>query len=288
VALTSSAVQARFENDEAARQWDRAADGWNRHGALIRNWLRTATDAMLQMANLQPGMRVLDVAAGAGDQTLDIAERVGAAGSVVAVDVSPAILRLAQDHARRANHAQVKFRVADGQALPFDDASFDAAVCRLGLMFFPHPGRGVREMARVLRPGGWACSMVFSRPERNPCITTLMGMALRHAGLPPRDPYQPGGLLSLGRPGHVDALFREAGFREVATTTLDAPFELRSVDEYVDFVKDSAGPVRELLAALDASAAQAAWADITTRLRSFEDDDGWHGPNELLLTAARR
>jgi len=288
VAPTSDTVQERFTNDEAVRQWDRAAEGWSQHGALIRSWLRIATDAMLQMANLRPGMRVLDVAAGAGDQTLDIAERVGAAGSVVAVDLSPAILRLAEDHARRTHHAQIEFRVADGQALPFDDASFDAVVCRLGLMFFPQPGQGVREMARVLRPGGWACSMVFSGPERNPCLTTLMGTALRHAGLPPRDPYQPGGLLSLGRPGHVDTLFREAGLRDVATTTLDAPFELRSVDEYIDFVKDSAGPVRELLAALDASAAQAAWTDITTRLRSFEDDHGWHGPNELLLTAARR
>jgi ubiquinone/menaquinone biosynthesis C-methylase UbiE len=288
VAITSSTLQARGTNDAVARQWDRAAAGWNRHGALIRRWLRPATDAMLRMAHLQPGMRVLDVAAGAGDQTLDIAERIGAAGSVTAVDVSPAILRLAQDQARRAHHAQVEVRVADGEALPFDDASFDAVVCRLGLMFFPHPEQGVREMARVLRPGGWACSMVFSRPEHNPCITTLMGTALRHAGLPPRDPFQPGGLLSLGRPGHVDTLFRQAGLRDVATTALDAPFDLRSVDEYVDFVRDSAGPVRELLAALDAPTADAAWADITARLRAFDSADGWHGPNELLLTAARR
>jgi len=197
-----------------------------------------------------------------------------------------------RQHAKNlaAPQPRLHFVAAGAQAIPFDDASFDGALMLKSLHHVPMPlmDTALDEMARVLRPGGWACSMVFSGPERNPCLTTLMGTALRHAGLPPRDPYQPGGLLSLGRPGHVDTLFREAGLRDVATTTLDAPFELRSVDEYVDFVKDSAGPVRELLAALDASAAQAAWTDITTRLRSFEDDHGWHGPNELLLTAARR
>jgi len=283
--------QARHDfhtNDMAAKQWAHAAAGWNEQGPVIRAWLRAATDAMLNMANIRPGMRVLDIAAGAGDQTLDIAERVGGGGSVMAVDLSPEILRFAQDNAVQANHPNVEARVADGEALPFEDASFDAVVCRLGLMFFQHPHKGLSEMRRVLRPEGWVCTMVFSRPERNPCITTLMGAALGHAGLPPRDPYQPGGLLSLGKPGLVDELFRKAGFRDVATTALDAPFTLHSVSAYVDFVKSSAGPVRDILSSLDPAAAEDAWADIADRLRVFDNKQGWSGPNELLLTAARR
>jgi hypothetical protein len=129
--------------------------------------------------------------------------------------------------------------------------------------------------------------MVFSRPERNPCVAILISTALKHAGLPARDPYQPGGLLSLGRPGRMDELFRAAGFRDVATTTLDAPFALPSARHYLDFVRSSASPIQQILGGLSPGAARAAWADMEERLAAFTTSSGWVGPNELLLTAAR-
>jgi len=269
-------------------QWERAAQGWDDHTPRIRAWLRTATDAMLDMAGVRPGSRVIDVAAGAGDQTLDIAQRVGRRGAVLATDLSPAILALAKANARRAGHGNVETRVADGERLDVAAESFDAAVCRLGLMLFPDPLQGLREMHRALKPGGGACTIVFSRPEANPCVTILMSTALKHAGLPPRDPYQPGGLLSLGKPGLADELFRVAGFRDVATTRMDAPFTLPSTRDYLKFVRSSASPIQQILAKLDAAAADDAWAEMEERLKVFECADGWTGPNELLLTAARR
>jgi SAM-dependent methyltransferase len=269
-------------------QWDKSAAGWNAHAPQIRAWLATATEAMLDMAAVGPGSRVLDVAAGSGDQTLDIALRVGADGYVLATDLSPAILALAQRNAASAGHRNVETQVADGERLPVEPASFDAAVCRLGLMFFPDPLQGLREMHRATRPGGRACAMVFSRPERNPCVTILMSTALKHAGLPPRDPFQPGGLLSLGKPGLADELFRAAGFRDVATTTLDAPFRLPTARHYLDFVRTSASPIQQILGRLDGSAADAAWTDMEQRLGEFTTSNGWVGPNELLLTVGRR
>src|SRR5690606_22256016 len=131
-------------------QWDKSAKGWNDQSTRIRTWLRESTDAMLEMAEIRPGARVLDVAAGAGDQTLDIAKRVGSSGSVLATDLSPAILELAKDNARHAGYDNVETQVADGEDLRVPEASFDAAVCRLGLMFFPDPARGLREMFRAL------------------------------------------------------------------------------------------------------------------------------------------
>ena len=168
----------------ARNQWDKAAAGWNHHTPWLRAWLRGATDAMLDMAGIRSGSRVLDVAAGAGDQTLDIAERVGPQGRVLATDLSPAILELAKENALRAGYGNVETCVADGECLQLDEPAFDAAVCRLGLMFFPDPLRGLREMHRALKPGGGICTMVFSKPEANPCITILMSTALEHAGLP--------------------------------------------------------------------------------------------------------
>lgn len=269
-------------------QWNQCAAGWDAHTPQIRDWLANATEAMFEMAGIGPGSRVLDVAAGAGDQTLGIARRVGKGGLVVATDLSPVILALARDHAAAAGLPHVETRVADGENLPVETASFDAVVCRLGLMFFPDPLRGLREMHRALRPGGGICTMVFSRPESNPCIGVLLTTALKHAGQPPRDPYQPGGLLSLGKPGLADQLFRTAGFRDVASTTIPAPFRLPSARHYLDFVRDSASPIQQILGGLAPAAAQAAWSEMEERLQAFGTPAGWEGPNELLLTAARR
>lgn len=269
-------------------QWDRSATGWNQHTAAIRAWLRQPTDAMLDMAGIGPGAAVLDVAAGAGDQTLDIAQRVGPTGRVLATDLSPVILALALHNAQQAGLSNVQTLVADGEDLAVEPASFDAVVCRLGLMFFPDPLQGLRGMHRALRAGGGICTLVFSRPERNPCIGILMSTALQHAGLPARDPFTPGGLLSLGKPGLADALFRAAGFQDIASTAIDAPFHLPTARHYLDFVRASASPIQQILGRLSAQAADDAWADMEERLGAFTTPNGWVGPNELLLTAARR
>lgn len=268
--------------------WDKHAKGWNDHSAQIRDWLREATDAMLAMAEVGPGARVLDVAAGAGDQTLDIAQLVGPAGAVLATDLSPAILEFAKDRARHAGYDNIETAAVDGENLEVAEGAFDVAVCRLGLMFFPDPRKGLREMYRALKPGGCACTMVFSTPDKNPCVSILVSTAFKHATLPPRDPYQPGGLLSLGKPGLVDELFQQAGFSRVATTKLTAPFRLPLVKDYLDFIRNSASPILQLLDRLDASAREAAWAEIESRLSVFNTADGWEGPNELLLTIGRR
>jgi SAM-dependent methyltransferase len=287
--MTSNSPLATPTLKDAAReQWDASAKGWNEQSARIRDWLRVATDAMLEMAEVGAGARVLDIAAGAGDQTLDIARRVGPTGSVLATDLSPRILEFARDNARQAGFSNVETRVADGERLNVPETSFDAAICRLGLMLFPDPAQGLREMFRALRPGGRACTLVFSAPDRNPCITILVSTALKHAGLPPRDPFAPGGLLSLGKPELVDELFDKAGFSRVATTKLAAPFRLPSVTDYVDFVRTSGGPILQILGRLDELARNAVWAEIEQKLRAFNVAGGWEGPNELLLTVGQR
>jgi len=274
--------------DGVRQQWDRMAQGWSDSSAVIRPWLHDATQAMLTMAGVKPGAHVLDVAAGAGDQTIDIAKRVESNGHVLATDLSPEILRCAQHNVAQAGYRNVETKVSDGEHLAAEDRRFDAVICRLGLMLFRDPLQGLREMRRALKDGGGICTMVFSTPQSNPCVTTLMATAIKHAALPPPDPYQPGGLLSLGKPGLIDALFREAGFREIATTKMAAPFRMPSAKAYLDFVTTSAGPIVTIIERLAHAKRDAAWAEMEERLRQFESGAEWIGPNELLLTAARR
>lgn len=267
--------------------WDDAAAGWDRHAPEIRNWLRTATDAMLDMADIRPGHQVLDVAAGAGDQTLDIARRVGPGGRVVATDISAGILALAARNAASAGFDNVAFHQADAQALGLEKMRFDAAVCRLGLMFLSNPLAGLVAIRNLLKPGARFCSIVFAGPDMNPCVRILMSTAMRHAGLPPGNPFLPGGLLSLGRQGDLDELFLKAGFTHVATTRVDAPFRLSRTADYLAFVRDAAAPIVQLLAPLPPLARAAAWADIETQLEVYQTSDGWVGPNALLITVGQ-
>jgi ubiquinone/menaquinone biosynthesis C-methylase UbiE len=273
------------ETDSIRSQWDDAAEGWDGQEPVVRQWLRDATEAMFGMAGLAEGQRVLDVAAGAGGQTLDIAARVGASGRVLATDLAAELIAHLR---RRAAGASVEARVADAEeALP-EAAHFDAAVCRMGLMLMAHPDRCLTAVRQALKPGGRFCAMVFDGPESNPCIRILMGTALRHAGRPARDPFAAGGLLSLGGPGRLDGMFRAAGFREVETVAVDAPFRLARVEDYVAFVKAAAAPVRAVLGDLPEAARAAAWQDMADQLAVFQGKDGWVGPNRLLLTAGSR
>ena len=266
--------------------WDQAAEGWNRHTQLIRAWLKPATAAMLDTARIGPGLRVLDIAAGAGDQTLDIAERVGRRGHVLATDISPRILALAQANARAAGHAHVETRVADAQALGLAGANFDAAVSRLGLMFCTAPLDALEQARAALEPGGRFSALVFSEPSTNPCLFLMMRTALRHAGLPAQSPFEAGSLMSLGEPGLLARLLHSAGFDDITVRSLQAPFRFPTSREYVEFVRTSGSPLMQLLAPLSAGAQRAAWDDMVEQLTVFTTPTGWVGPNELLLCSA--
>jgi ubiquinone/menaquinone biosynthesis C-methylase UbiE len=273
----------------AMRQaWEKSAGGWNSQTSQIHQWLAEATRAMLDAAHISPGMRVIDIAAGAGDQTLDIARRVGPEGYVLATDISETILQFAKDNAQRAGLLNIETRMADAEALNTADASFDAAVCRLGLMFCPTPLLALQQAYRAVKPGGHVSVLVFSEPQHNPCIGILMSTALSHAGVPPRDPFQPGSLLSLGKPGLLDALFCTAGFTQVSAARLSAPFRLASAAGYLAFVRSSASPIMQILGNLDPAAQDAAWTDIGSKLHVFQSPTGWVGPNELLLVRGTR
>jgi ubiquinone/menaquinone biosynthesis C-methylase UbiE len=273
--------------------WDRAAQGWQQHGKIIRTWLDQATIAMLDGAHISTGMSVLDIGAGAGDQTLDIAARVGTNGYVLATDISPAILDLARHNAALHAYPQIATQVVDAQSLNLAGAQFDAAVSRMGLMFCERPVQAFEHARRALKPGGHFAALVFSQPSTNPCLTITLNCARQHAGITTHkafsedDAYQPGGLMSLGKPGRLKDLLLQAGFLQCEVRPVSAPMALGSVQHYIAFLRSAASPIIELLAKLSPVAQEAAWCDMAEQLEIYQHECGWIGPNELLLCAAQ-
>lgn len=215
-------------------QREAAAKAWNDWGPFLRAWLGSATEIMFDMARIGPGSRVLDVAAGAGDQTLQVAERVGSQGHVLATDIAPNILAFAAQNARNADYTNVSTAVMDGENLDIPEVTFDAVIWRVGLIYFPDQQKALAGMKRALKPGGRIAAIVYSTAENNKFFSIPVSIIRRRANLPPL-PGQPGPL-SLGNPGVLEEAFRTAGLRDVESRLVPAPFSrLRSAAECVRF-----------------------------------------------------
>lgn len=269
-------------------QWEAAADAWDRWGPTIESWLGPATDTMLRDAGVTTGSRVLDVAAGAGGQTLVAARAVGPSGRVLATDISPTILEYAAAAAAAAGLANVDTLEADGEDLSDVAAgTFDAAISRVGLIYFPDQQAALAEMCRALRPGGRVSAVVYSTADRNPFFSIPVGIIRRIAQLPPPLPGQPGPF-SLGAPGVAEQTFKEAGLTDVTVTAVPSPFRLASAAECVRFERESFGALGQMLSKVDQAGQERAWAEITEQLTQFEGPDGFDSPCEMLVVSGTR
>jgi SAM-dependent methyltransferase len=180
-------------------QWQTAAEPWHRWGPTLEEWLGQATEVMLEMAEVGPGARVLDVAAGAGGQTIAAAKRGGSAGYVLATDISSNILQFASAAAQGEGLTNVDTRVMDGEELEeLEEESFDAVICRVGLIYFPDQQRALTGMLRALKPGGKIAAVVYSTPERNKFFSIPVSIIRRRAQLPPPLPGSQARSVSVG------------------------------------------------------------------------------------------
>jgi SAM-dependent methyltransferase len=268
-------------------QWQAAAAAWNRWGPALEQWLGPATELMLDMADIRPGDRVLDLAAGAGGQTLVAARRVGLTGSVLATDLSSNILAFAAQNAQRAGLTNVQTQVMDAENLEFEEGMFDAVICRLGLMFFPDQSKALTGIYRVLKPGGRLASKVFTSAEKNPFFSLPVAIIRRRAQLPLPLPGQPGPF-SLGGSGVVERLYQQAGFSDVQVQVVSAPLRLASATECVRFERDSFAALHQMLSGLPETERELAWREIEQELRQFEGPGGFEGKGELIVAVGTK
>src|SRR6188768_3179284 len=268
-------------------QWEAAAEAWHRWAPTLRAWLGPATERMLELAGVASGARVLDVAAGAGDQTLQIASRVGPGGSVLATDISPTILTFAAGAAERAGLGNVTTRVMDGEQLELEDATFDVVVSRVGLIYFPDQQRALSEMRRVLVPGGRVAAIVYSTPAQNGFFSAPVAVVRRHAQLGAPVAGQPGPF-SLGGLGVLEEAFATAGFSDVRAERIQAPLRMTSAADCLRFERESFGALHQMLSSLDQAGRDAAWQEVGRALGEFEREGAFVGPCELVVAVGTK
>jgi SAM-dependent methyltransferase len=263
-------------------QWEGAAPGWARWEATVVTWMEPATEAMLTMAGVDVGARVLDLASGAGSQTLEAARRVGPQGHVVASDIAETMLRHVRERARAAGLANVTTLASAAEDLDVAADSFDAVICRLGLMLFSGPARALAAAGRALRPGGKIAAVVFTTPAANPFMAQPMAILLRHAGKAPPTAAQPG-IFSLGAPGVLARLLEDGGFVAVEQRTAALSLRMTSATQALTMMQEAFGAYRAVIGDRPEAQQAAAWAEVARTLESFATPTGFAAPAEVLI-----
>jgi ubiquinone/menaquinone biosynthesis C-methylase UbiE len=268
-------------------QWQAAAEAWYRWSPTLNQWLGKATDKMLEMAGITSGKRVLDIAAGAGEQSITAAKEVGPSGYVLATDISANILEYAKQMAQEAGVSNIETKIMDGENLALEDGTFDAVISRVGLIYFPDQQKALKEMLRVLKPGGKVAAVVYSTPEKNKFFSVPVSIIRNRAKLPPPLPGQPGPF-SLGAEGVIEKAFSQAGFKNVRSELVDSPLQLSSAKECVRFEKESFGALHQMMSSLSDSEKKSVWDEIERELQKFESGKGFIGPCEMVVAVGEK
>jgi SAM-dependent methyltransferase len=277
---------AKYKNAQR-EQWNKDGAAWRRWNPTLDRWYGEVTRQMLDLAQIEPSQRILDVATGAGEPALSAAERVGPGGYVLATDIAEGIVELARQVARERGLKQIETRAMDGEKLDLPEASFDAVLCRLGLMYMPHPVTALREWRRAVRLGGRVAVVIFSTPERNSWGAMPASIIRRRAQLPPPVAGQPGPF-SLGAPGVLEGVFRQAGFADPEVRAVRVPLRMASSAEYVRVAREAFGAFNAMMAHLPSEERESVWNEVEGSMRSFESPAGFEVPGECLVGAATK
>jgi ubiquinone/menaquinone biosynthesis C-methylase UbiE len=282
--IAESGSEKIMTNTRPTEKWGltESADWWSAGQARRQQAYGAATEMMLELASIQPGSRVLDVAAGTGDQTLMAARRVGPTGNVLATDDSASMLKVAADAARNEGLTNVETRVMNAEKLALDTDSFDAVICRNALMLFSNPAKALAEMRRVVKPGSKVAVMVFSAAERNPHHGIPFAIIRRLGNIAPPAPGEPW-MYALGDPGVLQDVYSRAGFLNVSAYAVPIQRRSQSAAAAVENMRKGVGDIRELMNRLNEADRERAWAEITEQFKRFEGPNGFEVPGEVLV-----
>ena len=269
---------------EIRNRWESAAPGWAKWEYVLASGFRGATETMLDIANVQPGMSVLDVACGAGSASVQAAQRVGLDGRVVSSDISATMLDHVRENATRLGVENIETLECAAEDLSADSDPFDAAICRLGLMLFPDPVKSAIALRNALKPGARFAPLVFTTPPKNPFMSGPMQILLRHAGKEPPPPGGPG-IFALGSSGLLQSKLVESGYSRVSTNVVPVKLSLKSANEALEMMRGAFGNYRTVVAELSEDERNAAWSEVGDFLKQFENNAGWETELEVIIAS---
>jgi SAM-dependent methyltransferase len=265
---------------ELLQRWERAAGGWGRRAGDMRQFGMPVSRWMIDRAGLQPGQRVLELAAGPGDTGFLAAELIGPGGTLITSDAAEAMLDVARARARELGIDNVEFRRLQLEWIDLATASVDVILIRWGVMLTVDPEAALREARRVLVPGGRIVLAVWDQPELNPwsAIPDRALVELGHV-----DPPAPGapGMFALSAPGRLHEMLEAAGFVEVLVESLELPRPPITVQQEIAEKLDLSRPFADVYERLSGEEREAVERKIAELARPYTDGEG------LLVLPAR-
>jgi ubiquinone/menaquinone biosynthesis C-methylase UbiE len=278
-----------MRESEVLREWRESAPFWEKHAEAIRQMFAPLTEALIAETGIEAGQNVLDVAGGAGEPALTIAEIVGAAGSVAFTDAVAEMVSAAKRAAQKRGLKNITFRQAAAENLPFADDSFDAAVCRLGVMFFANPQAGMREMLRVTKPKAKLSFVVWHKSEHNPFSYVVTDALSRHSAAEPAKPANMPGAFRFEELDVLAGMLRDAGAVSVSERILEfqikAPF---SPEEFWTLRSEMSGSLREKLSALAAEEKNLIKRESLANARQFFPGNQMNFPAQMIVVTGEK
>ena len=285
--MESKTPDAAAFRDGQRQQWNSAATGWRKWSELIDEAASGISERVVELAGVEPGSRVLDVAAGYGEPSLTAAKAAGPEGSVVATDISAEMISFGRERAAGAGLANIEFVESDAASLEFPENSFDAALSRWGIIFEPDGEAAATRIRGFLVPGARMAISSWGPPDRVPFLAIPMRTAMQRLEVSPPPPGTPGPL-SRPTPEALGGLLEVAGFSDVEVEEADVTLEWPSPEEFTTFIREIAPPIRAMIDPHPPEVQDETWAAITEAIRQAAADDGKVRLSNLALLAAGR
>jgi SAM-dependent methyltransferase len=267
------------------KNWDTAAEGWRKWSDLIDSTATHVRGGLVELAGVEAGSRVLDVAAGYGEPSLTAARAAGPDGKVVATDISAGMLEYGRERAREAGLDNIEFVEIEASALDFPEGSFDAALSSWGIIFEPDAEAVAAKVRGFLRPGCRMAISAWGTPDEVPFLGLPMRTVVRQLGVAPPPPGTPGPM-SRPTPEAIGGLLEAGGFTGVEVERTQVDYHWSSAAEFTTFVREIAPPIRNLMADRPPEEQEAAWSAVTDAAQEFAGDDGVVRMSNVVLLAA--
>jgi enediyne biosynthesis protein CalE5 len=242
-----STLDSEQYKEEERQNWDRVANNWQKWWKTIERSAGKVSKRLIELAEIKPGSRVLDIATGIGEPAITAANRVGSDGRVLATDISPQMLSIAKQRAISLGLQNViEFKEGDIETIDLPASTFDVALCRAGLMFLPNLNAGLSNIYRSLTESGHFAAAVWASSEKVPFISVVMNIMMKETNILPPPPGTPGPF-SLSDENSLKNSFITSGFKDLIIERINVSFDFDSPEDFTTFTSETAGPVQKVL-----------------------------------------